>query len=160
MSESLAGDEPGWVLAESDLFVLAVAAASDRDDLRRIESLAVPELMGRIRRSTTIGGKRWDAYLVLLSSRRMEEPDDAREFTNIEYDTHGLRRLVASAVDSTEEDIRRVLRPFIPLPPPSGEGLTEAFSELRDQLVLNGICEEEARQFVEAFRDRGHLDDL
>jgi hypothetical protein len=90
----------------------------------------------------------------------MDEPEDARELVNIEYDTHGVRRLVASAVDATEDDIRRVLRPFIPLPAPSGEGLKDAFSELREQLVLNGIDRNDAREFVEAFRDREHLNDL
>jgi hypothetical protein len=159
-TESLDGVETGWALAESELFILAVAAARDLEGLRQVESLAAPELIGRLGPSAGIGGKRWDAYLVLICGEDADTPDEARALVDIQYDTLGVRRLVAVGVEPTGEDIRGVLRPFLPLPPPSPEGLTDAFEGLQEQLVLNGVDESESQRIVAAFQDRGHLNDV
>jgi len=159
-SERLDRADIAWVLAESDLFIVAVAAARDLADLRRVESFAAPELVGRLGTSDGVGGKRWDAYLVLVSSRALEEPAAARDLVDMEYDTHGVRRLVSVAVEPTKDDLRRVLRPFIPLPPPTPGGLNDAFEDLHEQLVVNGVEAPEAQRVVAAFQDRGHLDDV
>lgn len=156
-TESLQGVEQGWALAESELFVIAVATAPDLKGLRDVESVAAPELIGRLGANEALGGKRWDAYLVLICSEGADRPAEARTLADIEYDTHGVRRLVAVGVEPTSEDIRRVLRPFLPLPPPSPEGLAGAFEGLQEQLVLNGVADAEARRIVAAFQDRGDL---
>lgn len=160
INEPLDGADTAWVLAENDLFIVAVAAAQDVDDLRRVESFAAPELIDRLSASRDVGGKRWDAYLVLVSPRDIDEPSDTRGLVDMEYNTHGVRRLVSVAVEPTKEDLRRVLRPFIPLPPPTPGGLDDAFDDLREQLVVNGVEEPEAERIVRVFQDRGHLDDV
>ncbi len=85
---------------------------------------------------------------------------DASQLVDMEYDTRGVRRLIAVAVEPTDDDIRRVLRPFIPLPPPAPGGLSDAFTDLREQLVLNGVGDEDARRVVSAFQVKGHLRDV
>ena len=147
-------------LAESELFIVAVVAASTLAELRQIESLAAPELIGRLGGSAGIGGKRWDAYLVLICGQDADEPEEARAVVDIQYDTLGVRRLVAVGVEPTSNDLRGVLRPFLPLPRASPESLVDAFDGLEEQLVLNGVDEIEARHIVAAFQDRGHLNDV
>ncbi len=159
-SESLEGAETGWLLAESELFIVAVAAAEDLRGLREVEAFAVPELIERLRSAEGVGGKRWDAYLVLMSSLGTDDPGDARQLVEIEYNTRGVRRLVALAVEPTDDDIRRVLRPFVGLPAPAHGGLADAFTDLEEQLVLNGVDEADAHRIVVAFQDKGHLNDV
>jgi hypothetical protein len=158
-TESIHGST-SWALAESELFIIAIATASDLNGLREVESLAAPELIERLGAGASIGGKRWDAYLVLVCGEAVDKPDDARALVDMQYDTLGVRRLVAAGVEPTNEDMRRVLRPFLPLPPPSPEALTDAFEGLREQLVVNGVDEPEAKRVVAAFLDRGHLNDV
>lgn len=158
--ETLQGSDAGWLIAESELFVVAVAAARDVEQLRDVESYAAPELIERLRAAPALGGKRWDAYLVLMASVSADDPADATQPVNMEYDTRGVRRLVAVAVEPTEDDLRRVLRPFMALPPPLPGGLSDAFEDLEEQLVLNGVGEDEAHHVVAAFQDKGHLNDV
>lgn len=158
-SEPLEGTTSDWVLAESDLFIVAVAAAGDLQGLREVESFAAPELIERISTQGS-GGKRWDAYLVLVTNRAATQPDDARALVDMEYDTRGVRRLVEVAVEPTMDDLRRVLRPFMPLPPAAEEGATDAFADLTEQLVLNGVVEGDASRIVAAWQTKGNLDDV
>ncbi len=160
MAEHLHEADSGWVLAESDLFIVAVVAGPDLDELRRLESFAAPELINRLIHTEGVGGKRWDAYLVLLARRAGDAADEAPELVAIEYNTRGVRRLVAVGVDATEENVRRVLRPFMPLPPPTPGGLADAFQDLTEQLAVNGVDADDARRMVAAFQDRGHLNDV
>jgi hypothetical protein len=159
-TELLEGTDSGWLLAESELFVVGVAAATDLERLREVEAFAAPQLIQRLSPEHGVQGKRWDAYLVLMATRSADEPNDARKLIEIEYDTRGLRRLVAVAVEPTSGDIRRVLRPFIPLPEPAPDGLTDAYADLRDQLVVNGVEDDEATRLVAFFKDWRHLDDV
>jgi hypothetical protein len=148
------------VLAESDLFIVAVAAGPNLEELRRLESFAAPELLRRLSEAENVGGKRWDAYLVLIARHAANAPDEAKELVAIGYNTRGVRRIVAVGVEPTDEELRRVLRPFLPLPTPTPGGLADAFDDLAEQLALNGVEPEEARRIVTAFQDRGHLGDV
>ena len=139
---------------------MAVAAAESLEELREVESYAAPELVERLRSAEGLGGKRWDAYLVLMASLNADAPEDARQLVDIEYNTRGLRRLVAVAVEPTEDDLRRVLRPFISLPTPVSGGLSDALADLEQQLVVNGVDEVEAHRVVVAFQEKGHLGDV
>lgn len=158
-SEGLRGTSFDWVLAESDLFVVAVTAAQDLAGLREVESFAVPELLERVAKSEA-GAKRWDAYLVLVTSTEATEPDDARALVDIEHDTRGVRRLVEVALEPTPDELRRVLRPFMPLPPAAEEGLASAFDDLEEQLVVNGVAADAAHRVVAVWQDRGHLNEF
>lgn len=143
-----------------DLFIVAVVAGPDPGELRRLESFAAPELIRRLSQSKGVGGKRWDAYLVLLARLAGEAADEARELVAIGYNTRGVRRLVAVGVEPTEDNVRSVLRPFMPLPAPAPGGLADAFEDLAEQLALNGVDSDDARRMVAAFQDRGHLSDV
>lgn len=159
-SEALEGAEAGWLLAESELFILAIAAAENLAGLREVEAFAAPELLQRLKSTPSLGAKRWDAYLVLMATLGADEDTDAEQLIDIEYNTRGVRRLVAVAVEPTEDDLRRVLRPFLALPAPDPGGLSDAFAELREQLVINGVDEAEANRAVVAFEQKGHLNDV
>lgn len=159
-AEHLVEADSGWVLAENELFIVAVVAGSDLLELRRLESFAVPELIDRLKRAEGVGGKRWDAYLVLLGRRAGDASDEARHLVAIEYNTRGVRRLVAVGVEPTEESVRGVLRPFMPLPPPTPGGLADALQDLAEQLTLNGVEPDDAHRMVAAFQDTGHLSDV
>lgn len=158
--EALHGSGASWLLAESELFIIAVAAAEDLKDLLEVESFAAPELVGRLRAAEGLGGKRWDAYLVLIASLQADTAEDARQLADTEYNTREVRRLVSVAVEPTEDDIRRVLRPFIGLPAPTPGGASDTFSELEQQLVVNGFDTVEAHKIVAAFQEKGHLGDV
>lgn len=79
------------------------------------------------------------------------------------YDTRGIRRLIGAQVvaeegGGIEDPVEGVLRPFLPLGEPIGTGVKDLDLALGDALVLNGVDEERAPAYVEAFRARGHLD--
>jgi hypothetical protein len=82
-----------WLLAESDFFVLGIAAGLELDDLLLLEGYVV-EALGRLLQDNGLGAKRWDSYVVLLSTTGAEErgrPDVVR----IQHNTRSIRRIVA-----------------------------------------------------------------
>lgn len=158
VSELLEGTEAEtqWVLAESDLFIIAVVAAQDLSELRKVEAWAAPGLVERITQRQA-GSKRWDAYLVLMTQGTVDD-DDARKLVDLEYDTKGVRRVVAVDMEPTNADVRRVLQPFLPLGEHSGAELQDAFRDLEDQLVVHGVDSTEAQEMVAMFRSQGDLE--
>lgn len=150
------GDTP-WVLAESELFILGVVAGRGLQDLQVLEShaaAALGELVGR----SNLGSKRWDAYLVLLASGDSEKRGQ-RAVVDLQYNTRALRRIVALGVSPDEESVRAALSTFMPLPEPRAGGITSAFDELIEQLVVNGIARERAVEAVAMHRSDGAGDD-
>jgi len=63
-----------WLLAENEFFVIAVAVAPALTDAERIETFAAAELLGRVS-ARDVGGKRWDAYLVILCEELVTDPE-------------------------------------------------------------------------------------
>jgi hypothetical protein len=152
-----------WLLAEDDLFAIAVLAGSSLAELREIETEASGEILDRLG-GMKGGPKRWDVYLVFLTPQRWTSVDD-RERMEFAYDTRGIRRLIGAQVvaeegGGIEDPVEGVLRPFLPLVEPIGTGVNDLDLALGDALVLNGVDEERASAYVEAFRARGHLDDV
>jgi|tagenome__1003787_1003787.scaffolds.fasta_scaffold20718352_2 hypothetical protein len=144
------GDTP-WLLAESDLFVLAVVAGQGLQDLQILESYAAPVLSERLAEAD-LGAKRWDAYLILLASGGSDERG-AREVLDLQYNTRALRRIVALGVAADEGAVLSALSTFMPLPDPPSGGLTAAFDDLIEQLVVNGIDRDRAQAAVTAYRE-------
>jgi hypothetical protein len=107
----------------------------------------------------SVGAKKWDAYLVLLAEEIIDDPVQTRQLVELQYNTRGVRRLVATGV-SDRASIAYVLRPFLPLPRPVPGGLSDSLSGLTDQLVLNGIERDKAERYVAAFAQTGNLDDV
>jgi hypothetical protein len=154
----LTGAELPSLLAEDRFFVLAVVAAPTLGDARRGEPFAVSGLLDRLT-AAEAGAKRWDAYVVLLAAEPIETAEQTREVVDLQYNTRGVRRIVATGVGD-RESIRAALRPFLPLPPTSPGGLGNALDELVDQLILNGVPEDAAPRYVAAFAQHGTLDDV
>jgi hypothetical protein len=153
-----AGGEVPCLLAEDRFFFVALIASKTLDEVRRAESFAANELLERLA-SGAAGAKRWDAYLVLLAQEAIETPGQTREVVDLQYNTRGVRRLVATGV-TDRESLTAALRPFLPLPPTSPSGLGDALDELVDELILNGVPAETAPRYVAAFAQTGNLDDL
>jgi hypothetical protein len=159
-AEPIPGTKDEWLLAENDLFALALVAGKDTRRLRELDSLVAPHLIEQMD-SRTVGAKRWDLYLVLLSAMGSEQAG-APELVELQYDTKGLRRVVAVDIDvgaGNIEDMTRALQPFLPLPDVPRAGLTDALLEMVDQLEVNGIDRSAATKYVNRFSDTGGLDD-
>jgi hypothetical protein len=154
----VASADAPWLLAEDQLFVIAVIATKTLADARRLESYAATELLQRIA-TPVVGAKKWDAYLVLLAEQIVDDPLETRQLVELQYNTRGVRRLVASGV-SDRASIAPVLRPFLPLPRPVPGGLSDSLTGLAEQLVLNGIERDKAERYVAAFAQTGNLDDV
>lgn len=139
-----------WLFAESDDFVLAIVAGRRLPDLELLESHAAPEFSEMLTHAD-LGPKRWDAYLVLVASGDSDERGN-REVVDLQYNTRSLRRIVALGVSADEDAVLNVLATFMPLPDPPSGGLTSAFTELIEQLVINGVDRESAESAVEGYR--------
>lgn len=148
------GDTP-WLLAESELFVLAVVAGRGLEDLQILESYAAPAL-SELLVGADLGAKRWDAYLVLLASGDSAERG-RRAVLDLQYNTRALRRIVVLGVSADEDAVLAALTTFVPLPDPPSGGLSSAFDELIEQLVINGVAHEIAEAAVAAYRLTGSI---
>jgi hypothetical protein len=147
-----------WLLAENEFFAIAVAVAPTLTDAERIEAYAAAELLRRVS-AGDVGGKRWDAYLVILCEELVTDPEATRRLVELQYEMRGVRRLVATGVTDSGP-VRDALRPFLPLPPPMPGGVADAFSALVDQLTLNGIDQTKAELYVAAYEASGDLDEI
>lgn len=161
--EPLAGSEHRWLLAENDYFAIAALADPSWEELAKSESIASERLLERLG-GLEGGAKRWDAYLVLLTTERWSGVDD-RERSDFLNNTRGVRRLVGAQLvpdpeSGLERPVAEVLRPFLPLGDALGSGLADLDQALVDVLVLNGVDADEAPRYVSAYRNRGDLDDV
>lgn len=149
------------VLAENPYFVVAVAAMNTIQDLLLGEGLAETSLANRINDSS-IGPKKWDAYLVLLTQERSPEDDaTTRDLYAINYDTARLRRIAHTGVDATPEAVAHALAPFIaPSEATSPEIQHDPFVALVDALASRGVSRELADRAVTAFEQGASLDDV
>jgi hypothetical protein len=146
-----------WVVAENEFFIVGVVATPTFEVATRLEPFATAQL-ARGASEPEVGGKRWDAYLVVLCEELVEDAATTRRLVEFQHDTRGLRRLVATGV-TDKQRVAEALRPFLPLPPPTPGGLADAFAVLEDQLALNGIDRAQAERYVAIFSESRTLDD-
>jgi hypothetical protein len=142
-----------WLLAESEYFVLGVAAGKTFDDLVVLEGF-VADSLSRVVSEGSIGAKRWDSYVVLLASSDADQrgrPGVVR----LQYNTRALRRLVSLGVGAHEDAVAAALSTFLPIPDPPAGGLPSPFDDLVEQLTLNGVPEEQAAAAVANYRGSG-----
>jgi hypothetical protein len=150
-------EDAAWLLAESEYFILSVAAGVALDDVLLLEGY-VADALGRLVQDERLGAKRWDSYVVLLASSGAEErgrPDVVR----LQHNTRSIRRLVALGTAAHEEAVAAALATFLPLPEPPVEGLRPPFDELTEQLILNGVGAEQAKAAVQSYRANSGVDE-
>jgi hypothetical protein len=148
--------ETTWLLAESDYFLLGVAAGKTFEDLLVLEGYLAAAL-GALFNENDLGPKRWDSYVVLISSAGTDQRG-APDVVRLQYNTRSLRRLVCLGTPAREDAVAEALATFLPLPEPPPGGLPSAFDELVAQLVINGIPEEQAATAVTNYRSSGSIE--
>lgn len=148
-----------WLLAEDSHFIIGLVAGATLQDVLRAEAFASPKLANQVARRG-VGAKRWDAYLVLLAEEDEDSPEGITDLVELQHNTRDVRRLVSVGVPPAAEEVRDVLRPFLPLPRPSAGGVADALSALTQQLIVNGIDEDVAKRYVATFGQTGTLDDV
>jgi hypothetical protein len=145
-----------WLLAESEYFVLGVAAGKTFEDLVVLEGY-IAAALGELLQDGELGAKRWDSYVVLLSSSGADQrgrPDVIR----LQHNTRSLRRLVCLGTAAHDDAVTNALATFLPLPDAPAGGLPSAFDELVEQLVINGVRQEHATAAVTSYRSTRGID--
>lgn len=155
------GDGIDLVLAENKYFVVAVVATNTVRDLIMVEPMAFDALAQRTA-SATLGPKKWDTYLVLLTQERpLGDEDVTRELYAINYDTSRSRRIAHTGVDPTPDDISRALAPFLePATPATSAVHSDPLASLLEALVSRGVDADLAQRAVTAFNQGASLDDI
>lgn len=139
----------GMLIAENPLFVLGIQEFTDLSDLEGTEpdgSLFLAEMLA------SAGGKRWDAYLVLLSQTTGRDTSASSTITEVVYNTRYLRRLVRLNVLPTEDHVLNALRPFFPLRSSRSAGPRDPVEMLGRGLVENGVAREGADAAIVQWR--------
>jgi hypothetical protein len=145
------------LLAENDYFAIGIAEFAGPADLVSTESSSAAEIVERVSRDA--GAKRWDAYLVLLSTTAQVGEDLLpEEVATIVYDTRYLRRIVRWNVAPDQDALTQALRAFIPLPAPQSGAPTSPLGRLGKSLVTYGIPEAEASDAIARWRATGQRD--
>ena len=149
------------LLAENSYFVVAIAAMNTIRDLIFAESTAFETLARRVE-SVTLGPKKWDTYLVLLTQEKSAEDDDiTHDLYTINYDMSRLRRIAHTGVDPTPEAVSHALAPFVE---PAGSRTSavqdDALDSLLIALISRGVNEEFAQRTIAAFKQGATLDDV
>lgn len=154
-------DTVNLILAENNYFVVAVAAMNTIDELILAEPVAFQALAQRIA-SATLGPKKWDTYLVLLTQEKSAENDAVtRDLYAINYDTSRLRRIAHTGVDATPEAVGHALAPFVEPPTTATSAVqTDALDSLLRALISRGVDVELARRAITAFEKGATLDDV
>jgi hypothetical protein len=140
-TDLLEGDNP-LLLAENAYFAIGIAQFATASDLPGLALTVAGDLVDRLNRSS--GAKRWDAYLVLLSTSIATESSMPEAVTNIVYNMRFLRRIVRWNVAPDEPGIGRALRPFLPLTAASSGGQVTPLALLSQRLTSYGVATEDA----------------
>ncbi len=149
------------LLAENSYFAVAVVAMNTIGNLILSESVAFETLSERVA-SATMGPKKWDTYLVLLTQERSAEDDEVtRGLFAINHDTSHVRRLAHTGVMPTRTAVAQALAPFLkPIALEDSAAQSDALSDLLNALVARGVGAEVAQRAVAIFEQGGSLDDV
>lgn len=156
--QQINGRSPEWGTPTSRLFeneysIVGLVAFETCGDLLK----SWPDVQGTLVDviSHYVGGqesKSWDGYLVLLTPGLATSDVDAIEA--VRYNTTRLRKLVATGDDlKLSADVRRVLRPLLPLQAERVElGLESVLDLLPQLLAADHIPENVTRLLVDAYK--------
>jgi len=144
-----AADVP-YVLAEDRDNILAVTALLEAGMISSVEPAIASALLEHIK-SADAGAKRWDAYVVLLTSARTED-EATRDLFDLAYNLIQVRRIVRIDVKPTIADVSRALRGVLPLASSAAEGvLDDPLASLAARLE-GGLGHATVSAAIESFR--------
>ncbi len=144
------------LLAEDSLFVIGAIEFQNATELPTLEAAASLQLADQL---ADAGAKRWDAYLVMLSSAAATERGMSEDVTDIVYNTRYLRRLIRWGVTPTEASLADALRLFLPLPVPGMTGPVDPVQMLADRLPSRGVNPDSAAAAFAQWRGSEGRDD-
>jgi hypothetical protein len=124
------------LLATDPLFLVGIAKFESAADLPGVEARSSITLGDQI---VEAGPRRWDSYLVLLTSSEREDFELSESVAEITYNTQYHRRMIRWGLLPTEESLTDALRPFLPLPSANVEGPRDPVRLLAERMQLHGL---------------------
>ncbi len=126
-------DDIYYVIAEDTDNVVAVTAMLEGGDLIAVEPVLGRALIERLS-DTRVGAKRWDGYVILLTSATPTS-ETSQGLFDLAYNLINVRRLIRVRVKPTIADVARSLRPVLPLTVAVSEAvLTDPLASLAERL--------------------------
>jgi hypothetical protein len=140
-----------YLLAEDPDNVVVLGAVIDVADVLAIEPVLSEILVKRLAEGTA-ESKKWDGYVVILTSTRSDE-DTTEALFSLTYNLSQVRRIVRIGVDATKAAIARGLRPVLPLRESTGDSaLTDPLTALEERLIADGLAPAQVDQAMADFR--------
>jgi len=147
------------LLAENELFILAVVSTADVVGLAEVDEAMSLHFASEVA-AADVAEKQWDVYLVLLTSGHLP-PDQSDMLYRLSYNTHYLRRLVRTDVVPTPAGLRSALRSFALMPEHTGTtDVGDALNDLEGALREHGVPPDTAQRAIASFRATGEVDDV
>lgn len=139
------------LLAENSDAVAAVGAFVSVENLVAAEG-RVSRALSRHLAGANASSKRWDGYVVLLTSAR-PEANYSEELSLLTQNLRHVRRIVRVGVHPTRAGLARALRPLLPLSNATGAALIrEPLDAVTEALKRDGFARSEIEVAIEAFR--------
>jgi hypothetical protein len=135
-------------------YALGVLVAGDRwTDVEDTVDAAQVALANWSSRDDT-SSRRWDLYVVVLLRYWPETPQEGSAIERAEANTEIARKIVRSHVVDND-DLRRALRPFLPLMPVGRVAMPDVPTALEERLRVHGIEPDLAASAVAGFLQTG-----
>ena len=152
--------EAAILLAENAYCIIALAAMPTMNELVAAEP-HVEAVFRHAVDNADLGPKLWDAYIVLLTPESsLDQVRGLGPLFNINYDTHGFRRMARVGIEPTLQGVRRALTPFVAPLRLENTGLsTDPLVALSAALIGHGVDESVVNRAVEIYQRGGNLDD-
>lgn len=152
-ARQLEGTDEPLLVAESP-YVLAVLIAGDRwADVQDTVDAAQVALANWSSRDDA-SSRRWDLYVVVLLRHWPETPQEGAAIERAEANTELARKIVRSHV-ADNDDLRRALRPLLPLTPVGHIAMPDVSAALEKRLRVHGIEPDLAATAVASFLQSG-----
>lgn len=149
----LEGVEIPLVVAESP-YALGVLVAGERwTDVEETVDAAQVALANWSSRDDA-SSRRWDLYVVILLRHWPETPQEGAAIEQAEANTELARKIVRSHVVD-DDDLRRALRPLLPLVPVGRVAMPDVSVALEERLRVHGIEPQLAASVVAGFLQSG-----
>lgn len=149
----LDGVEVPLVVAESP-YALGVLIAGERwADVHENVDAAEVALANWSSRDDA-SSRRWDVYVVIILRRWPETAEEGAAIEQAEANTELARKIVRSHVVD-DDDLRRALRPLLPLVPVGRAAMPDVSVALEERLRVHGIEPQLAASAVAGFLQSG-----